>query len=218
MRLFPLYIYLFGMQSHQIGFQGRGDESNQRMMDCQEAPHSILDQLWSQAFAGYDRQEPSCLLRFSSSLSSSPSLSSLLSSLLSELSVFSSKLLILSADTFIDSFFINKYNIGRHLCLSVLPRYKIYFMLINYFILLGSSELCRILNLCPVGWPTAVNSHKPDIFRTSPPIKSMFGKPEYFGTHPDGRTSAPGIFREPHNKVKWPVLTVAINAKYPSYW
>ena len=28
----------------------------------------------------------------------------------------------------------------------------------------------------------------------------MFGNPEYSGTRPHGRTRAPGIFREPHDK------------------
>ena len=44
-------------------------------------------------------------------------------------------------------------------------------MPINSFILLGSSELCRMLNLCPFGRPMTVNLPKPDIFRTSTPIK-----------------------------------------------
>ena len=81
------------------------------------------------------------------------------------------KIAILSTNNFIDSSFINKYNIGRHLCLSVLLLNTTYFMRINSFILLGSSELCRMLNLCPLGRPMTIKLYKPEIFRTSLPIK-----------------------------------------------
>ena len=44
-RFFTVNIYLFGLQSYLVGFQAKGGEISQRMMNCWEAPHLTLDQL-----------------------------------------------------------------------------------------------------------------------------------------------------------------------------